>query len=218
MTPSWLSTLLSDAAGVESSGGPARVEVRNIGDLRLPTGRVIACDPIVEPDLRPFALSLPPGTWPVGVTIAHLPGGDQRIAAAWIRASTAPPVRWEAARIAGMGDNPDSAYGVDSGTGGFVSPEAAASLAARVDEGFMDELTAQMESVYVHTRSWAVVPVGGTGGLNVAAFSSGFGDGAYASWWGYDEAGRIACLLTDFGIIGRAADHTIPSRPWWKFW
>ncbi len=218
MTPSWLSTLLSNAAGVESNGGPVRLEVRDIGELKLPSGRVIACDPVVEPDLRPFALSLPPGTWPVGITIAHFPGADQRIAGAWIRASRSLPVRWEPARIAGMGDSPDTAYGVDSGTGGFVSPEAAASLAARLDDAFMDELTAQMDSVYVHTRSWAVVPVPGTDGLNVVAFSSGFGDGAYGSYWGYDDAGTIACLLTDFGVIGRGGRDSTPARPWWKLW
>jgi hypothetical protein len=218
MTPSWLSTLLSDATGVESSGGEVRLEVRDIGELRLPSGRVIACDPVVEPDLRPFALSFPPGTWPVGITIAHFPGEDQRIAAAWVRASGSLPVRWDAALIEGMGDNPDSAYGVDSGTGGFVSPEAAALLAARLDDAFMDELTAQMDAVYVHTRGWAVVPVPGTDGLNVAAFSSGFGDGAYASYWGYDDAGTLACLLTDFAVVGRAGRDAASSRPWWKVW
>jgi hypothetical protein len=179
---------------------------------------VIACDPVVEPDLRPFALTLPPGTWPVGVTIAHLPGEDQRIAAAWIRLPGASPVRWERALIAGLAENRDPAYGVDSGTGGFISPEAAAALAATTGDDFVDALTGAMDRVYMHTRSWAVVPVPATDGLNVAAFSSGVGDGAYASYWGYDESGASICLLTDFLIVARDHDDARSSRPWWKVW
>ncbi len=39
-------------------------------------------------------------------------------------------------------------------------------------------------------------------GANIIAFSSGWGDGCYASYWGYDADGKIACLITDFGVFG----------------
>ncbi len=39
---------------------------------------------------------------------------------------------------------------------------------------------------------------------NVVAFASGFGDGAYPSYAGFDRDGRIVAVLTDFGILDAA--------------
>jgi hypothetical protein len=38
-------------------------------------------------------------------------------------------------------------------------------------------------------------------GLNVVFFTSGDGDGEYASYWGYDAVSDLACLVTDFGLL-----------------
>ena len=38
-------------------------------------------------------------------------------------------------------------------------------------------------------------------GLNLIAFSSGWGDGCYPSYWGLDAQGQATCLLTDFRVI-----------------
>jgi hypothetical protein len=58
--------------------------------------------------------------------------------------------------------------------------------------------------------------------LHVALFSSGMGDGAYTSYWGFDAGGEPVCLLTDFDILGRqgsgAAADAAAAKPWWKFW
>jgi len=39
-----------------------------------------------------------------------------------------------------------------------------------------------------------------TGG-NAIAFSSGYGDGSYASYWGFTADDELACLVTDFGVL-----------------
>ena len=222
MVPAYLSQLLTDAPEVRTDIGLTRLESRVIGELTLPSGRIIACDPMVEPDLPPFAVTVPPGTWPVGVTIAHAPD-DQRIAAAWIRVSTVEPVRWEAAQRTGRPERESPAYGVDSGIGGFVSPEGAAVFATQLDDDTIETFQTALEAAYVPTREWAVVPIAGTDGLNIAACSSGLGDGSYASFWGYDPEGRVVCLLTDFGIAEATSGSEGESgerapRPWWKFW
>jgi len=36
---------------------------------------------------------------------------------------------------------------------------------------------------------------------NVITFSSGWGDGGYASFWGYDALGDLTCLVTDFNLF-----------------
>ncbi len=38
-------------------------------------------------------------------------------------------------------------------------------------------------------------------GLNIVLFHSGFGDGRYASYWGFDAANRLVCLITDFEVL-----------------
>ena len=176
MTHHDLMPLLSDAPAVRTRYGTARLECRTIGDPR----------------------AVAPGTWPVWLSIAHLPGDDQRIAAAWLRLAEGLPERWEPALLEGLPDQRDPAYGVDSGTGAFLSAEAAPLLAARLDEGFAKEAAAAMRAQYADTREWAVLPVPGSAGLDVALFSSGMGDGAYASYWGFDAAGQTVCLLTRF--------------------
>ena len=223
MIPTYLSQLIADAPGVSTELGAARLECRVIGELQLPSGRIIACDPLVEPDLPPFALVVPPGAWPVGVTIVHLPD-DQRIAAGWVRVSAGKPVRWEPAQLAGRPARDAPAYGVDSGTGGFVSAEGAIAFAAQIDDDSIEAFQSTLEAEYVPTREWAVVPIAGTDGLNVAAFSSGLGDGAYVSYWGFDADEGIVCLLTDFRLMERPARREGSTtgegavRPWWKFW
>jgi hypothetical protein len=39
------------------------------------------------------------------------------------------------------------------------------------------------------------------GDVNAVMFHSGWGDGFYASWFGYDANGDVAALVTDFATI-----------------
>ena len=80
-----------------------------------------------------------------------------------------------------------------------------------------EEAAAAMQAQYADTREWAVLPVPGAAGLDVALFSSGMGDGAYSSYWGFDAGGQAVCLLTDFDILGRQGEGAA-AKPWWKFW
>jgi hypothetical protein len=38
-------------------------------------------------------------------------------------------------------------------------------------------------------------------GANVVEFSTGWGDGCYASYWGLGDDGEPCCLVTDFGVL-----------------
>jgi hypothetical protein len=46
-------------------------------------------------------------------------------------------------------------------------------------------------------------------GANIVAFSSGDGDGCYASYFGLAADGSAACLVTDFGLLVRAVMGTL---------
>lgn len=51
---------------------------------------------------------------------------------------------------------------------------------------------------------------------NTVSFSNGVGNGRYASYFGYDAAGRVAALVTDFGVVPGMRPAPLPRRRWWQ--
>lgn len=210
--------------------GSFRCETRQIGELSLPSGRVVVGDPLVDLTAAPLSQRVPPGHYPVVLAIARFHdanGTDERIACAMIRISGERPIRWALAvpedqDPAELKEGEIFGYGVDSGTGCFASAESAAALTERTatDEDYYGEIARTAEQVYISTRDWASVVPDARTTANVVTFSSGLGDGFYASYWGYDERDQPVCLITDFGIVGPDEEDPPPveKRPWWKLW
>jgi hypothetical protein len=180
---------------------------RLLGQFKLPSGRLVACDPFwCGPDLAsPFLKEVPAGEFPVQLAIADF-GDDQRVAFARIQFSREPVVRWEMALIPGddvavLQPGDILGYGVDAGTGSFMDMQAWQVFNTRMEnraEGFDDHLVGELEKNDVPTWSWLMMDVGPG---SVALFSSGFGDGQYATYWGYDARGGMAVVLTDFYVV-----------------
>ncbi|WP_374979883.1 DUF4241 domain-containing protein [Pseudomonas solani] len=189
---------------VQVEGQDYRLHTQAIGELELPTGQLVACDPLVSCD-GPFTQAVPKGRYPLQLAIARI-GDDERVAFARIVFAPGPATRWEMAQVKGQDPNtlaPDEffGYGVDSGTGGFLDAAALRSYEARRDqegEAFDERLFAELDKTYQHTRSWYLLP---TDAGNVAFFSSGYGDGAYPSYFGYDADGRLVAVVTDFLLL-----------------
>ena len=117
-------------------------------------------------------------------------------------------------RLRGLKPSEFYGYPVDSGTGCFMDLKAAGVLRKRKrdDRGYSDRLIKAGRSVYVHTRDWADFRLEAETGLNLVFFSSGFGDGTYASYWGFDAAGELACLVTDFRVLTRKGAFEVVTR------
>lgn len=192
--------IFQSTTGVDKDLGTYTTEIRQIGTLSLPTGKIVACDPLVFPDSEPFALTVRPGAYPVCLHIVHFGPDHLRTAYAILRFKNSFPVRWEMATIAGqdlavLKEDEFFGYSVDAGTGCFMDVEAANLLAGMEDgDKFYDEV---IEPVY---DEWADIQLNGSG-LNLILFHSGWGDGAYPSYWGYDGSGEVVCLVTDFGVL-----------------
>src|SRR4051794_21915418 len=90
---------------------------QELGELDLPEGRVVACDP-QDPGV-PLARLFPPRLFRARLRPAALGGRDRRTAAFLFRAGAAPPVRWE---------QDVHELGVDSATGCLAGPQALAEL------------------------------------------------------------------------------------------
>jgi hypothetical protein len=202
-----LSRLFEDGREIATEIGTATLRLRDAGELLVTSGRVVACDPFASPDAEPFTRAVPPGRYPVVLSVAHFEDDDQRVAAAMLRLGGGRPVSWELALVPGdepaeLAEGEVFGYGVDSGTGCFMDEEAARTLTQKMDEDedYSEEMMDEMDKTYVDTWSWANFVLNDAG-ANFVAFSAGVGDGLYASYFGLDAEGRAVSLVTDFSLF-----------------
>ncbi|HYE15685.1 MAG TPA: DUF4241 domain-containing protein [Pyrinomonadaceae bacterium] len=209
MSPPDFSKLFEDGRVVESADfGRVTLKVHAAGELVLTTGRVAAFDPATSPETEAFAEALPPGRYPVVLSVAHFEDGDQRVAGAMLKVGEGAATKWEMALLPGqdvseLGEGEVFGYAVDSATGCFADEEAAARYldAIEADEEFFDRVGDLLDETYVDTWSWASVEFDPATGLNMIVFSTGMGDGLYASYLGRDDSGAVMSLVTDFALF-----------------
>jgi hypothetical protein len=178
----------------------------DIGKINIESGKIIASDPIVMRDMKPFIQNFPTGQFPVHLAIAKI-NDDERVAFSRIMFSDKPVVKWEFALQNGQepvsifGDTMYS-YGVDGGTGLFADEkanEAFTELEAKDDNLWQQVFIDEMKKHSHMTWEYALYNFNGH---NIATFSTGLGDGHYATYVGYDDKGNICRLLTDFNLVG----------------
>jgi hypothetical protein len=175
------------------------IEVKRLGNVIVRSGRITVCDPLAPSVILDLARPVPVGEHPVEVAIAKL-GKDQRVALGCVRFAKRSAVKWEMATAKGqnakkLAPGEFYGYGVDAGTGCFIDTKAFDSLEG---EETGDAIFDGLEKTRVNTWAWANVKLGNA---NVVAFSSGYGDGFYASYWGFDAKGALVALVTDFGLL-----------------
>ena len=172
-----------------------------IGDLLLPTGKLVACDPVAYPETEPFSLPMPKGRFPVILSVATIQD-DQRVAFAVIQFRTDAPVRWEALPTQiDEDDEQNLGFGVDSGIAGLMDCSTVAAMKAKEREdkqAFYESMDAEMKKTEVPTWSWLNVPFGDG---NLVAFSPGYGDGEYLTYAGFESGGAITVVITDFCLV-----------------
>ena len=213
-----LERLFSSAAG--SSAGLRTLELPG---LVLPTGQVLACDPLVYSNPQPFTRTCPPGRYSVYL---HLLPDNGLIAYAELRISAAAVVRWEIAVTASQDPatlEADEIFGypVDTGSGCFMDHTTVALL-----EQHDADLQAQLGDDYVSYFDDYVddelfsgpAPTSHDHCLlqpypdrenNAAVFQSGYGDGFYATYVGLDADGQAVKFVTEFI---EAEDAVLPPQ------
>lgn len=201
------SKLFVDGNTVDSVYGAVTLRSFEAGRLTLTTGRIVACDAFIT-ETTPYTTAVEPGTYPVLLSVAHFSDNDQRVAAAMLQISDRQPVAWAMALIpeqdiATLEEGEIFGYPVDSGTGCFMDVEAAEVLWSQ--EELEETLMHELDKTYVDTWSWANLAIEDSRSLNIIAFSTGMGDGLYASYFGFDEAHQVTCLITDFALFENEA-------------
>ncbi|UVK39748.1 DUF4241 domain-containing protein [Mesorhizobium sp. AR10] len=209
LAASWDVTQASSNLGVfalsDAELAERRINVTPIGELELPTGEIIACDPLISGTEMPtLSRRVKPGHYPVSLLETQ-----GRVAVAVLRFRLGTPVRWELATLPGqdvttLKDDEIFGYPVDGGLGSFMDKTAMVLMSEQLDklgadQNYYDdvlaaEFTPNQDRFVMHR------PVAGNP-LNIAMFWSGWGDGFYPSFWGLDAAGELLLLTTDFGVL-----------------
>lgn len=201
-----------EGSSLLSGGEPVTVHTVEIGELNLPSGRVVAMDPFSDPERAPFTARAAPGHHPVILSLVQPEGWPAPlIAAAMLQLGPRAPVSWTLAVTPGqdpgtLGEGEFYGFPVDAGSACLASAEAARVHARRTavlglpNLPYMMRLSREMEA-YAEEGMWAMVKVRVRDRLNAAFLTSGYGDGVYAAYWGYDEGEELAALVVDFEVI-----------------
>ncbi|SCG58965.1 DUF4241 domain-containing protein [Micromonospora humi] len=187
------------------------LEAYPAGEVVLPTGHLVGCDPLVCPESDPYTVSVAPGRYPARAwvsSVRHDGGGtDRRVAALEVVVRDEPVAQWEMAVVDGqdvgaLGPDDFFGYGVDAGTGTLADRDALAVVEGwdhdRIEEVFLAE---DGEPGRGPVPGLVDVVVDEATGANVLTVWSGWGDGCYGTWVGRGADGRVARFVTDFMVV-----------------
>ncbi|HEY0667387.1 MAG TPA: DUF4241 domain-containing protein [Sphingobacteriaceae bacterium] len=202
--PYFLETAFTKDFVIVNDGMDYSFYCEQIGFLSMKEGNVIACDPFLFYENKPFEEKFPVGKFPVELAIAKI-NDDERIGFARVKFTSSLPVNWSIAvtiaqDASDLADADILGYGVDSGAGCFMDTSGAnryLEFLKSKEDNYL-RVIEDMEKNYCDTRSWLLWEMAGD---NVAMFSSGWGDGLYATYIGYDDHGAICRLVTDFNLL-----------------
>lgn len=218
-----------DGAIIGALGYEIVLKRRSLGSLYLPSGSLIACDPLTSLDTEPFSVSLTPGEYPVSLIMAEL-RDEVRVAYATIKLGPKESLRWEKALV-GAVDKPsifdeidECGYSVDSSIGCFTDADTAAALldyhqfVLAEDNDFQKILHSRVRrrrragvgAALIDLKRDLKVPVDDS--RNLIAFETGYGRGVYSTYLGRDEDNQIVSIVTDFEVL----DLRFPSFPFRK--
>ncbi|TDH26985.1 DUF4241 domain-containing protein [Segetibacter sp. 3557_3] len=195
--------------GTTQKGKSATVNLYGItiGNINIVSGQVIACDPLhVDEYGIPFTQTFPTGAYPVQLSIANV-GGEETVAFARIKFNDEPVTRWQLALLAGqeplpVGGEKIHGYGVDAGIGILMDKAAIKAMTqeqlTQIEEGIYADILKQMDQHYHYDWKYAMHTLGEH---KIAAFTTGVGDGRYASYIGFDATGLPCRLVIDFGLF-----------------
>jgi len=202
--------------------GQELVEI-HIGDLNLPTGKIIVSDPFFSEGQQPFSRTVEPDKYPVYIYMSEIDKLHNRIAYAKIKFRPEDAKKWILAltddltpeEMNDLGEDEFYGFPVESGLACFLDQETNEQFVARMDDlqdsnpeaNYYDEVLAKEFMDYSGKNAlsrdlgdWNDHKVDDNSDNNVIMFSSGWGDGYYPAYWGLSEQGDTIELVIDFLI------------------
>ena len=200
--------------------GNIAVDILDIGNVNFPTGKIFACDPLIElEDTPPFIQTIPAGTYSVKICVVPSEKYGDRYACVKVEVNQEKPVRYDLAMVGEenldeeLGEDDYFGFGVDAGMGCIADIQTqtafneywAKQLEADPDIDYYNDLFCDLleENAKANPKyqekhgDWLNWMVPGTD-CNLPIFSSGWGDGYYPVYFGYDAKGAVCAVYIQF--------------------
>ncbi len=196
----------------------------NVGDIYLPSGKIVTADPFISDHTKPFVKTVTPGTYPVNLYFKKQGENHYRIAFSKIKFKQEKATRWILALTEGdkvetvqnLKDGEILGFPVDAGLAFFADDETHKIYLKKSDELYSGEelfnyyddvlydemVAASAGSIYgSKDGDWANhIPDKSFKG-NMIIHASGWGDGYYPTYWGLNNNNEIVELAMDFFVV-----------------
>lgn len=184
-------------------------QIVKLGNLNIKSGRICACDPLVESYFVPFETEVPNGSFPVELYLEEdtdLVG----MAVVWFHKSNE-ELNWKMATVPGesiseseVEDGFILGFPVESGLACFIDPSFSKSFLEKEDakpdaEDDINESPFIGPLLNENGGDWALASMNES--ENIAVFSSGYGEGNYACYFGYDANNNLVTVAMDLDVF-----------------
>lgn len=191
---------------IDTEFGRMQIEKIEAGKLRLTTGRIIATDPILMYDDESYSEHVKPGTYPVYIYVGKTENRKNQTVAAELKLSNNEPVKWEMALLKGESSKGFShdefmGYEVENGLGCFMDESVMECLDIMSEDELDTYVKSVRNSVSKNENSCADIIIDKKTEGNVIVFTSGWNEGTFPTYYGYDKDKNLARLVTDFMVI-----------------
>jgi hypothetical protein len=191
---------------IDTEFGRMHIDRIEAGKLNLVTGKIVATDPILMYDDESYSERIAPGTYPVYVYVGKTENRNRQTVLAELRVNDNTPVKWEMALYKGesskgFAQDEFMGYEVENGLGCFMD-EHVMEILDVMDEDELEQYEKKVkESVRKSGDSCADVEIDEKTKSNIIIFTSGWNDGVFPTYYGFDKNNKLARLVTDFMVI-----------------
>lgn len=187
------------------------LETFEVGNIHLPSGRLIACDPLITHDMKEFKINFPEGEFPV---LVHKERESNCIAYVEIVFNHSEVTDWKMATTEGQNledlkEGEVFGYPVESGMGCFMDFETQESL-NKLENRLFHRKGADFMGIYeefFHDHffdengaidQFAFLKPDEEKAGNIFAFETGYGEGFYATYIGFSQENQPVKIITEF--------------------
>ncbi|WP_420570856.1 DUF4241 domain-containing protein [Kordia sp.] len=206
-----------------------------VGDIYIPSGKIITADPFVSDHVKPFVKTVTPGTYPVNLYFKEIGEDHYRIAYSKIKFKEEKATRWilaltendEVETVLNLKPREILGFPVDAGLAFFADDETHKVYLKKSDELYSgpelfnyydDVLYEEMVAASADSKygskdgTWANHIPDKTFKGNMIIHASGWGDGYYPAYWGLNQHNEIVELAMDFFVKTENEEATLTKK------
>lgn len=191
---------------VDTEFGRMKIEKIEAGKLKLKTGKIIATDPILMYDDESYSERVKPGTYVVNIYVGKTENRKKQTVVSELRITDNEPVKWEMALLKGESSKGFShdefmGYEVENGLGCFMD-ESVMEILDIMDDTELDNYEKSIkDAVRSNECSCADIVIDKKNGCNIVVFATGWNEGTFPTYYGYDKNNKLSRLVTDFMVV-----------------